>query len=190
MRKKIKESQINSILKKLESNKVVLFIIDPKKYHSIHVKILKGIIEIKKFSGIYITVNKPYNALVRYLKENKIPNENVFFIDAISKSVSQEIRLTSNCLFIPSPSHLTDMGIALTQALESMKERKNKFLILDSISTLLIYNEFETVAKFVHFIVSRLRVFGLVGLIISVEKLLDEKMINILMEICDEVVEI
>jgi KaiC/GvpD/RAD55 family RecA-like ATPase len=190
MRRKIKETQINSFLKSLEPNKIVLFIVNPKKYHSVHAKILKGIIGIRKFSGIYITVNKPYDALVKYLKENKISLNNIFFIDAISKSVSEEIKLTENCLFIPSPSHLTDLGIALTQALEGMKERKNKFLILDSISTLLIYNDFDTVAKFVHFIVSRLRVFGLVGLIISVEKLLDEKMINILMEICDEVVEI
>jgi len=190
MRKKVKENQINNVLKSLGSNKVVLFIIDPKKYQSIHVKILKGIIKIKKFSGIYITVNKPYDALIEYLKKNKIPTENIFFIDAISKSVSQEIRLTENCLFIPSPSHLTDLGIALTQALESMKEKKSKFLILDSISTLLIYNDFETVAKFVHFIVSRLRIFELIGLIISVEKLLDERMINILMEMCDEVIEI
>jgi len=190
MRKKIRETQIDEILRKLKPNKVILFIIDPKKYHSIHLKILRGIIEVKKFSGIYITVNKPYDSLVKYLKENGISTENVFFIDAISKSVSQEIRLTENCLYIPSPSHLTDLGIALTQALENIERKEEKFLILDSISTLLIYNDFETVAKFVHFIVSRLRVFGLVGLIISVEKILDEKMINILMEICDEVIEI
>jgi archaellum biogenesis ATPase FlaH len=190
MKRKIRESQLETILKNIKPNKVVLFVIDPKKYHTVHLKILKGIIEEKKFSGIYITVNKPYDALIKYLKEIKIPTENIFFIDAISKSVSQEIKLTENCLYIPSPSHLTDLGIALTQALESMEKKEDKFLILDSISTLLIYNDFETVAKFVHFIISRLRVFGLVGLIISVEKILDERMINILMEMCDEVIEI
>jgi len=190
MRKKVKENRINEVVKNLKPNKVVLFIIDPRKYHSVHLKILKGVIKTKKFSGIYITVNKPYDALIKYLKENKVPADNIFFIDAISKSVSNEIRLTENCLYIPSPSHLTDLGIALTQALETMKRKEDKFLILDSISTLLVYNDFETVAKFVHFIISRLRVFGLVGLIISVEKILDEKMINILMEMCDEVIEI
>jgi len=190
MRRKIKERQIDEILKNLKPNRVALFIIDPKKYHSVHLKILKGLIKIKKFSGIYITVNKPYDALFKYLKDNKLPTDNIFFIDAISKSVSNEIRLTENCLYIPSPSHLTDLGMALTQALESMNRRGDKFLILDSISTLLVYNDFETVAKFVHFIISRLRVFGLVGLIISIEKILDEKMINILMEMCDEVIEI
>jgi len=190
MRRKVKESELNKILRELKPNKVILFIIEPKKYHSIHLKILKGIVEEKKFSGIYITANKPYETLVRQLRENKIATENIFFIDAVSKHVSQDIKMTENCLFIPSPSHLTDLGITLTQVLENMEKREDKFLILDSISTLLIYNSFETVARFVHFIISRLRVFGLVGLLISIEKILDEKMINILIEMCDEVIEI
>ncbi|MGC8993464.1 MAG: DUF7504 family protein [Candidatus Aenigmatarchaeota archaeon] len=188
--KTLKEEQLKKFLKGVKTNKVILFIIDAKKYHKVHLSILKTLIKEKKFSGIYITVNKPYFDLIKYLKENGISTENIFFIDAISKSVSKEIKMTDNCLFIPSPSHLTDLGIALTEALENMENKENKFLLLDSISTLLIYNNFETVAKFIHFIISRLRVFGLIGLIVSIEKLLDEKMINILIEMCDEAIEV
>jgi hypothetical protein len=42
MRKKLIESQISSFLKSLEPNKIVLFIVNPKKYHSVHAEILKG----------------------------------------------------------------------------------------------------------------------------------------------------
>jgi archaellum biogenesis ATPase FlaH len=71
-----------------------------------------------------------------------------------------------------------------------MKNKENKFIFIDSLSTLLIYNSFDVVAKFVHFIVSRLRLFGLVGILISIEKQIDEKMTNILIEMCDEIVEV
>lgn len=185
-----KDSELRKLVKLLKPKSIVLFIVDAKKYHKIHAKLLRTVIEEKCFAGIYITVNKPYEVLVNYLKENGIKTENIFFIDAISKAVGGEIKLTEDCLFIPSPSQLTDLGIALTQALEEMKHKENKFIFLDSLSTLLVYNSFEITARFIHFIINRLRVFGLVGLIISIEKQTDEKMINILIEMCDSVIEV
>jgi archaellum biogenesis ATPase FlaH len=184
------DKRLKEFIKSLKPKTVVLFIIDAKKYHRIHPKVLKTIIEERCFAGIYITINKPYNTLKQYLRENKINTKNIFFIDAISRVVGGTIKMTKDCLFIPSPTQLTDLGIALTQALESMKHKENKFIFLDSLSTLLIYNPFEVTAKFVHFIITRLRVFGLVGLIISIEKQIDERMLNILIEMCDKVVEV
>ena len=187
---KVSPKSLRSFIKNLKPKSVVLFIIDAEKYHEVHPLLLKIIIEEKCFAGIYITVNKPYKTLVNYLKENSIPTENIFFIDTISKFASEEVKITEDCLFIPSPSHLTDLGIALSQALEAMKHKKNKFIFLDSLSTLLIYNSFDVVAKFIHFIISRLRLLGLVGIILSIEKQIDRKMLNILIEMCDRVVEV
>ena len=184
------DEKLKKFIKNLKPKTVVLFIIDAKKYHKIHPKVLKTIIEERCFAGIYITINKPYNTLVKYLKENDIDTKNIFFIDAISRVVGGTIKMTKDCLFIPSPTQLTDLAIAMTQAIESMKHKENKFIFLDSLSTLLIYNPFEVTAKFVHFIITRLRVFGLVGLIISIEKQIDERMLNILIEMCDKVVEV
>jgi archaellum biogenesis ATPase FlaH len=181
---------LKQFIKSLEPRTIILFIIDAKKYHKIHPKVLKLIIEEKCFAGIYITINKPYNTLIKYLKENGIDTKNIFFIDAISRVVGGTIKMTKDCLYIPSPTQLTDLAIAMTQALESMKHKENKFIFLDSLSTLLIYNSFEVAAKFVHFIITRLRLFGLVGLIISIEKQIDERMLNILIEMCDRVVEV
>lgn len=184
------DKKLKELIRSLKPKSVVLFVIDAKKYHKIHPKLLKIIIEEKCFAGIYITINKPYSTLLKYFKDNKINTENIFFIDAISKLAGGGIKMTKNCLFISSPTHLTDLGIALSQALEAMEKKENKFIFLDSLSTLLIYNPFDTAAKFVHFIITRLRVFGLVGLIISIEKQIDEKMLNILIEMCDKVVEV
>jgi uncharacterized membrane protein (DUF485 family) len=187
---RIRKNLLRKFVKRLKPKSVVLFIIDAKKYHEVHPLLIKIIIEEKCFAGIYITVNKPYETLVNYLDEHKIPTKNIFFIDAISRFASEEVKITENCLFIPSPSHLTDLGIALSQALEEMRHKENKFIFLDSLSTLLVYNSFEVVAKFIHFIISRLRILGLVGIILSIEKQIDKKMLNILVEMCDNVVEV
>lgn len=184
------EKKLRDFILKLKPKSVVLFVIDARKYHKIHPRIVKIIIQEKCFAGIYITVNKPYNLLTKYLQENGINTKNIFFIDAISRSVGEAPRMTEECLFIPSPTQLTDLAIALTQALEGMEHKENKFIFLDSLSTLLIYNSFEVTARFVHFLITRLRLFGLVGLIISIEKQIDEKMLNILVEMCDNVVEV
>jgi archaellum biogenesis ATPase FlaH len=184
------EKKLRTFIRKLKPKSVVLFIIDAKKYHKLHPKVLHTVMEEKSFAGIYITVNKPYKTLISYLEENGIKTDNIFFIDAISKAVTDDIKMTKDCLYIPSPSRLTDLAIALSQALEAMKHKGKKFIFLDSLSTLLIYNQFDVIAKFVHFIISRLRLFSLVGIMISIEKQIDEKMINILIEMCDETVEV
>ncbi len=71
-----------------------------------------------------------------------------------------------------------------------MKKRENKFLFLDSLSTLLMYNKPEIVAQFAHFLVTRLRRVGLIGIIISIEKQIDEKLLYLLVEICDKIWEV
>jgi len=187
---RISEKDLTRVIKNLKPNRIVLFIIDAKKYHRLHAKILKILIEQRKFAGIYITVNKPYKSLIKYLEENKINTNNIFFIDAISKMVEDKMKLTEHCLFIPSPSHLTDLGITLTEAINVLKNKERKFVIIDSLSTLLVYNDLETVARFMHFIISKLRVFGLVGILISIEKQIDEKAVNLLIEMCDEIIEV
>lgn len=184
------ENALRNFIRGLKPKSVVLFVINARKYHQLHPRLLRTVIEEKKFAGIYVTVNKPYEILVKNLKDNGINTENIFFIDAITKSVSEEIRISEDCLYIPSPSRLTDLSIALSQALGGMRRKESKFIFIDSLSTLLIYNSFDVISKFIHFLISRLRLFGLVGIIISIEKQVDERMLNLLTEMCDEIVEV
>jgi hypothetical protein len=184
------DAALKTFIKGLKPKSVVLFVIDSQKYHDIHPKLLKAVLSSNGTAGIYITVNKPYAALQDYLKDNKIDTSNMFFIDAITKTVGDDIKMTDDCLYIPSPNRLTDMAMALTQALDIMENKERKFIFLDSLSTMLIYNPVDVVAKFVHFVISKLRLFSLVGIIISIEKQIDERMVNILVEMCDETVEL
>ncbi len=201
IKKRIKSlGLLKTYIKSLEPYKIVLFLIDTQKYQMMNIEILRTVIKENKFSGIYITVNRPFNVLVRDLKKSGIDTDNIFFVDCISKMIPapkgislqgpETIEMTKECLFIPSPTRLTEIGIALSEALNTMKNYQNKFLFLDSISTLLIYNSEASVEKFVHFLVTRLRIFGLVGIILSLEKGTNRELIATLTELCDQVVEV
>jgi len=199
--KKIKSmGELKEFIKSLPSNKIVLFLIDPKKYMNRNLSILKVFINQNMFSGIYITVNRPFDTLIKIMKEESIDTEKIFFIDCITKMMpsSDKVSLdskskyekTKNCIFIPSPSRLTEIGLALSEALSGIEKPENKFLYLDSLSTLLIYNDLDTMVKFIHFLSTRIRLFGIVGIIMCVEKRIDERLFNILLEICDTIVEV
>jgi archaellum biogenesis ATPase FlaH len=192
--------QLEEFIKNLPANKIILFLIDPSSYMKRNLDTLKIVVNQNKFSGIYITVNRPFDTLIKIMKEDDINTEKIFFIDCITKmspesslfSLSSKSKLekTENCIFIPSPSRLTEIGLALSEALTGIENPKNKFLYLDSLSTLLIYNELDTIVKFVHFLTTRIRLFGIVGIIMCVEKRIEEKLLNILSEICDIIVEV
>jgi len=191
---------LDKFLKNMPLNKVVLFLVEPKKYMDTNLEIIKIVIKENKFSGIYVTVNRPFITLVNIMKKKGIDTNRIFFIDCITKMIPSPrgISLTSrrkfekkeNCIFIPSPSRLTEIGLALSEALSGMRHPRNKFLYLDSLSTLSIYNDLSTIAKFVHFLTTRVRLFGVVGLIMCVEKKMDDKLFNILSEVCDMTIEV
>lgn len=64
--------------------------------------------------------------------------------------------MAENCVFM-KPQALTDISIALTQAVEGIGEGKERFLFLDTLSTLMIYNNDKVVGKFAHSIVNKIR---------------------------------
>ena len=193
-------SEMAEFIEKLPQNRIVLIVVEPKMYMKRNLSLLKILVNQNKFSGIYITVNRPFDSLIQIMKDDFIDTEKIFFIDCITKMApaTSKISLTSrnklertkNCIFIPSPSGLTEIGLALSEALAGIENPKNKFLYLDSLTTLLIYNDLETIVKFVHFLSTRIRLFGIVGIIMCVEKIIEEKLFNILSEICDIIVDV
>jgi len=192
--------ELQDFINNLQENKIVLFLIDPKKYMQRNLSVLKVFINQNMFSGIYVTVNRPFDTLMKIMKGRGINTEKIFFIDCITKMLpgssekpldsKSKYERTKNCIFIPSPSRLTEIGLALSEALSGIENPQNKFLYLDSLSTLLIYNDIDTIVKFVHFLSTRIRLYGIVGIIMCVEKSIDERLHNILLEICDLIVEV
>lgn len=177
------EEEISS----LPEHFIVLFVVSAKMYHQLNEALLKVLLSTEHLKGIYITVNKPYSAIKPSLEAKGINTNNLFFIDAITQRVSGIAMRTEGVLFMASPQSLTDLGIAIDEALSSFGEGQ-KFVLLDSLSTLQIYNSSGTVANFLHFLTAKLRISGVKGVFITLQAGTDQRLIDLLVQFGDKVI--
>jgi KaiC/GvpD/RAD55 family RecA-like ATPase len=102
----------------------------------------------KGLQGIFVTLNKSARDLIEMLQEHHVESSSLFVIDAISKGNVNEVAV-KNITYVDSPQDLTELQAQISDFTEMIDPNK-RFLILDSLSTLLIYNAERTVEKFVH----------------------------------------
>ncbi|MBS3097197.1 hypothetical protein J4209_00210 [Candidatus Woesearchaeota archaeon] len=182
MASKIRKA-LNKELKNLKDY-IVLVVVDSKNYQNANIEILKDLVDAKNTPGVYVTLNKPYDIIRRILEKERIDTRMMIFIDCISSVAGGKLKKIENCLYIGSPEKLSDISVAIDQAVNALP-KGDKFIFLDSLSTLLIYNKEGTVARFFHFIVGKIRALKVKGVIISIEKESDKALINELSTFCD-----
>jgi len=139
--------------------------------------------------GVYVTVNKPYSGIVEILDESGVNTDNILFVDAISKETGRGEEDEENVLYMDSPEDLTGLSIVIQEAVESMGDT-DKFVFLDSLTTLTIYNETDTVSKFGHYLTGKMRSWdGVEGVIVSLAKEeVEDELIDQMSQFCDNVV--
>lgn len=96
--------------------------------------------------GIYVSLNKTQESVTQLLNKDKINTSKLFFIDLVATENSNE-----NVVYI-KPNNLSDLSYAIKTFIKRITNEK--YLIIDSISTLLIYNTENKVADFVKKITS------------------------------------
>ena len=154
---------------------ILLITVSAKSYQKTAIDIVKLLVNEQNIPGVYVTLNKPYEIMQRALTSNNIDTRLIIFIDAASRT---ETRKIGNCLYIGSPEKLSDMSVAMDQAIKALPTDE-KFMIFDSLNTLSIFNKSSTVARYIHFLTSKMREWKIKGIIITLEKetepaLLDE----------------
>jgi hypothetical protein len=138
-------------------------------------------------AGVIITVNQPYPVLEKILEKNGVKTDSLYFIDCISKTAGGGSEKSKKCLYVNSPSDLTELSIAIMQALESFGDKK-KFVFIDSLATFLMYNSAGTLSKFSHFLITKISLMDVSGIFMSVEEEMDEKLINELKSFCEKTI--
>jgi KaiC/GvpD/RAD55 family RecA-like ATPase len=162
--------------------KVVLYTIAAESY-------FKGVICILRTVGnknlIYVTTNKPYQNIVTGCKKSGIKSDRIFFIDCISKHIGVKAGESANCLFIDSPQSLTTIGIAINEATKNLTGET--VLLLDSLSTMLLYNDANTIGRFSNFIINKMRAAGIGTIVLALESDIEKDIIHQVTSFVDEV---
>ena len=76
------------------------------------------------------------------------------------------------------------------EAFKAMKTKEDRFIFFDSLSTLLIYNQSKSVSKFAHFLTGKMREWKIKGVLISLQKNIDENLIAQVSQFCDRIIEV
>lgn len=91
--------------------------------------------------GIYVSLNKTQKSTVDILEKAKIDTKKIFFIDCVTTE-----KIDDGVLHI-APNKLDLLSAAIQEFIQDIEGEK--FLVLDALSTLLIYNDENKVAAFV-----------------------------------------
>jgi len=181
--------KLSENLRNLPSDFVILVVSPSEIYEKTNAKILKLLCNEEKISGIYITFNQSCETLFELLTGAGVDTSKLFFIDMVTKNVSGKTERTKNCLFIPSPKEISDLGVAIDESIRMSGENK-EFLFVDSVSALLLYNSMGTARKFEHFLTIRMRLGSLKGILMSLNSGTEKEIVPFLAQFCDKIIKI
>lgn len=174
--------QLNEGASEFESP-VVLLNVSPLQYH-------QGVLDALRYfsdrfgAGLYLTLNKPCSTLQAAFMKAGVSPEKLVFLDSITNTGEHE---TESCRYLGRMRELTDICV---QMMKLAAERKVRFVLLDSVSTLLLYNDAKSVARFCHAVAEKLRSMGLSGALILVDMEEAKDMTAQLAQFCDAYVRV
>jgi len=166
-------------------NFVCLSLVAPQNHEQANYAFAKYMTE-RGAQGLYVTTNNPYQFLKKKLVQNGVQTDRLYFIDGISQPANPGA--TADCIYLDHLENLTTLGILINHILSTAAGQK--FLIIDSFSTLLLYNAANSLAKFAHFLTARMKSWGVCGIYISLKGQSDPLLISHLNQICDKVLDL
>lgn len=191
------EKDIRKLLKELDQPKVILLKFQNVKHLDEEIaKIIKILVNEKHLKGIYVTIRNPSNYMIDIFKKNGIDVSMILFLDVISKyiyistpgiSIPTEINTEEykNVILLKSPVNLTELGLVFLEISASFRKNEKCFVFLDSLDALSLYIEKEKFLKFFHFLVSKLKLFRIIGVFSQVSD--REDMIEDIKYLVDEI---
>ena len=115
--------------------------------------------------------------------------EKISIVDTVTKyAMGCDHEPVKNCWFVSNPADLTNIGIAVTEALRGLQGKKVS-LLFDSVNSVLIYISSQNITKFMHFITTKLRLMNFSGIFLAVEKGLDPDLLIQLTTFVDHVID-
>ena len=92
----------------------------------------------------YVTLNKTHLFMRQSLKTKRIDASKFFYIDGITRAMSETLPAGQDCIFLEHPQSLDE----LDRAIGTVLEKKPDFIILDSVSSLMAYHDASEIAGF------------------------------------------
>lgn len=180
------QKKIEQGLKGLSETLAVNFSVTPSLYNYASLVLLWYLTNKLKFNGLYISLNKPYESIYKELKQNKLDVNRIYFIDGVGKETGEFLQ-SNKCFCLEDPASLVELSV-LIKAL--CNENKIKFIVLDSLNTLLLYNNVKEVERFIHNTLNRARKSGISVVVMSSKEKSKEGIVAEITQFCDKRIEL
>jgi KaiC/GvpD/RAD55 family RecA-like ATPase len=133
--------------------------------------------------------------ILEWFAENKLvlPLSRIGIIDCITKSLGGARLENESIKIVSSPMDLTGIGVKISQFFENFLMNKKILktqLHINSLSTILMYSNIQTVFRFMYVFTGRIKVYGGLGIYVIESGMHDEQTIAILKQLFDGMIEI
>lgn len=141
------EEMLEERLERLRSASTILLSIGAADYSAQVLGVMKSVLLRKKGDAVYVTFNRSVYSLSELFKSIEDCKNRLLFLDAVSLNSGERGAELENAFFIPFPGDLTGLMIVLSR---TFKMHDFKFLFLDSVPSVLIYNDEKTTTRFIY----------------------------------------
>jgi len=144
------------------------------------------------FEGIYVSFQRPYNNIHQLFEEHGINTDKLLIIDCATMNSGVKPAEKKKCINISSAIDTDTLGKMIFGALKDIKS-SNKFIIIDSLTTLALYKSESEITKLSDILVDKIRAndFDNVVLLFNVaEDLSDKEFIKDITSHADEVINV
>jgi len=121
---------------------------------------------------VYLSITRSYDSIIKDFKDMP-EKKNIKFIDCISRAAGIPPK-EPGCIYIESPALLEKIILEITDVFRDLEDDINKYLIIDSLSSLLIYNDTSLVTEFFTHLSNRTRMLGIHTVSLVIEEETDE----------------
>jgi KaiC/GvpD/RAD55 family RecA-like ATPase len=177
--------EIEKKFEEMPEKYAAIFVTRQEKNNLVIANLIKNFCK-KGLPGIFVTMNKSAEDLLKIAENNHVPCENMLIVDTVSKKESMPLEKSDRVTYVDSPQDLTEIETEIAEFMGKMQPGP-KYFILDSVSTMLVYNAEKTVEKFVHRLGERLRAENFKAIFIVMEGTRPE-ILNVLSQFCDKVI--
>ena len=137
---------------------------------------------------VYVTVTKPFQNI-----SNRLPfiteMRNIRFIDCISRAAGIS-KATKNVIFVESPTMLEKIGLEIMNIFKEVDPKTKKYLVIDSLTNLIIYNDPKIVTEFFNQLINRTRARDINTISLAIEEEGMESCLNRLVFLNDKILKI
>lgn len=137
---------------------------------------------------VYVTVTKPFY-VIKNQYGSQFKKSNIQFIDCVSRAAG--IKLDDpQCFFLDSPSHLEKLILEVVSFVNDHKSAGEPFVVIDSLSSLILYNDELLVTEFFTHLINNLNLVDAHTISLCLEEEMNDMMHKILYLKNDKIIKV